>query len=287
MRPGSRWRPIGRHRDSVRMPFADKEASHVTRPQASRSPIARARLRDPVRLPAHRGAACGHRAGPVSRDRGGPGRRAVARAALLGVGARGPHPLRLPDDRRPVSKVDGRYAHTPTSAMFLDPRSPACVASTARFLGNPLIQEPFDRLAEIVRTGRTVLPGQGTVEPENPVWVEFAHSMAPMMAPMAAPLGSIVLDGRERPAVGARHRRGSRAVRDRGGEAEPEGPRGRGGLGRGARRGARKRAPRGRRDRYETQAGKRVRSRVRRPARHRAASRTSSTTSTRRPACGC
>jgi hypothetical protein len=98
-----------------------------------------------------------------------------------------------------VSKVDGRYAHTPTSAMFLDPRSPACVASTAGFLGNPSIQEPFNRLAEVVRTGRTVLPGQGTVEPENPVWVEFAHSMAPMMAPMAAPLGSIVLDGASGP----------------------------------------------------------------------------------------
>jgi SAM-dependent methyltransferase len=98
-----------------------------------------------------------------------------------------------------LTKAEGRYANTPTSAMFLDPRSPACVASTARFLGTPAIQEPFDRLAEIVRTGRTVLPGQGTVEPENPVWVEFAHSMAPMMAPMAAPLGSIVLDGTKGP----------------------------------------------------------------------------------------
>ena len=39
----------------------------------------------------------------------------------------------------------------------LDPSSPACVASTARFLGHPMIQEPFDRLAEVVRTGRTVL----------------------------------------------------------------------------------------------------------------------------------
>jgi 2-polyprenyl-3-methyl-5-hydroxy-6-metoxy-1,4-benzoquinol methylase len=73
------------------------------------------------------------------------------------------------------------------------------VASTARFLGDPMIQEPFDRLAEIVRQGRTVLPGQGSVEPENPAWVEFAHSMAPMMAPMAAPLGWIVLDGRKEP----------------------------------------------------------------------------------------
>ncbi len=91
-----------------------------------------------------------------------------------------------------LTKADGQYRNTETSSMFLDPRSPACVASTARFLGNPMVQEPFDRLTEIVRNGRTVLPGQGSVEPENPVWVEFAHSMAPMMAPMAAPLGSIV-----------------------------------------------------------------------------------------------
>jgi cyclopropane fatty-acyl-phospholipid synthase-like methyltransferase len=61
------------------------------------------------------------------------------------------------------------------------------------------VQEPFDRLAEIVRQGRTVLPGEGSVEPENPAWVEFAHSMAPMMAPMAAPLGAIVLQGMQGP----------------------------------------------------------------------------------------
>jgi ubiquinone/menaquinone biosynthesis C-methylase UbiE len=94
-----------------------------------------------------------------------------------------------------LAKEDGRYRHTPTSAMFLDPSSPACVASTARFLGNPAISEPFQHLADIVRRGRTTLPGQGTVEPENPVWVEFAHSMAPMMAPMSGPLGGIVLEG--------------------------------------------------------------------------------------------
>jgi len=96
-----------------------------------------------------------------------------------------------------LSKSEGRYGHTQTSAMFLDPCSPACLASTARFLGNPMVQEPFDRLSEIVRTGRTVIPGQGSVEPENPAWVEFAHSMAPMMAPMAGPLGSIVLEGKQ------------------------------------------------------------------------------------------
>ena len=94
-----------------------------------------------------------------------------------------------------LSKTAGRYANTRTSSMFLDPRSPASIASTARFLGNPMVRGAFDSLAEIVRSGTTVLPGQGSVEPENPAWVEFAHSMAPMMAPMAAPLGSIVLNG--------------------------------------------------------------------------------------------
>jgi 2-polyprenyl-3-methyl-5-hydroxy-6-metoxy-1,4-benzoquinol methylase len=98
-----------------------------------------------------------------------------------------------------LSKTDGRYAMTPSSALFLDPRSPACLASTARFLGDPMLQEPFMHLAEVVRTGRTVLPGQGTVEPENPAWVEFAHSMAPMMGPMAAPLGVIALEGKKGP----------------------------------------------------------------------------------------
>lgn len=98
-----------------------------------------------------------------------------------------------------LGKADGRYRLTETSALFLDPRSPACIASIARFLGNPMLREPYDRLAEIVRTGYTVLPGEGSVEPENPVWVEFAHSMAPMMAPMAGPLGSIVLQGTKDP----------------------------------------------------------------------------------------
>jgi 2-polyprenyl-3-methyl-5-hydroxy-6-metoxy-1,4-benzoquinol methylase len=92
-------------------------------------------------------------------------------------------------------KTDGRYSHSPTSAAFLDPRSPACLASISRFLGNSSMQSPFQRLAEIVRSGTTTLPGEGSVEPENPIWVEFAHSMAPMMAPVAAPLGNIALEG--------------------------------------------------------------------------------------------
>lgn len=94
-----------------------------------------------------------------------------------------------------LAKREGRYFHTPTSAAFLDPSSPSCVASISRFLGNNAMQAPFLNLAEIVRKGTTVLPGDGSVEPENPIWVEFAHSMAPMMAPLADPLGGMVLNG--------------------------------------------------------------------------------------------
>ncbi len=96
-------------------------------------------------------------------------------------------------------KEDGHYRHSPTSAAFLDPRSPASLASIAQFLGNPAMREPYDHLAEIVRTGRTVLPGDGSVEPENPIWVLFAESMAPMMAPLAGPLGAVVLEGHAGP----------------------------------------------------------------------------------------
>ena len=94
-----------------------------------------------------------------------------------------------------LSKQDGRYKHTPSSAAFLDPRSPACMASIAQFLSAPELREPYEHLAEVVRNGRTTLPGDGTVEPENPVWVLFAETMAPMMAPLAAPLGALVLEG--------------------------------------------------------------------------------------------
>jgi SAM-dependent methyltransferase len=98
-----------------------------------------------------------------------------------------------------LQKVDGRYQHSPSSAAFLDPTSPYCLASIVGFLSLPVLREPYEHLADIVRNGRTVLPGQGTVEPENPVWVEFAQSMAPMMAPLAGPLGAIVLEGRTGP----------------------------------------------------------------------------------------
>ncbi|HEY3442069.1 MAG TPA: class I SAM-dependent methyltransferase [Paludibaculum sp.] len=98
-----------------------------------------------------------------------------------------------------IAKHDGLYSHTPTSAAFLDPASPSSLHSTVQFLGLNEMMSVYENLTTIVRTGRTVLPGEGTVDPDNPVWVDFAHGMAPMMAPLAGPLGGIVLEGRSGP----------------------------------------------------------------------------------------
>ncbi len=96
-------------------------------------------------------------------------------------------------------KENGSYRHSPTSAVFLDPTSPASLASIATFLNNPTMLEPYERLADIVRTGRTVLPGEGSVSPDNPVWVQFAETMAPMMGPLAGPLSAIAVAGQTGP----------------------------------------------------------------------------------------
>jgi SAM-dependent methyltransferase len=96
-------------------------------------------------------------------------------------------------------KENGQYKHTPSSAVFLDPRSPACMASVAQFLADPRVNESYRDLAQVVRSGRTLLPGEGSVEPDNPIWVTFAENMAPMMGPMAGPLGAVVLDGHTGP----------------------------------------------------------------------------------------
>jgi 2-polyprenyl-3-methyl-5-hydroxy-6-metoxy-1,4-benzoquinol methylase len=98
-----------------------------------------------------------------------------------------------------LAKEENVYKHTPASAAFLDPSSPACMASIVHFMSRPEMTEPLAKLADVVRAGRTSLEGEGTVEPENPLWVEFAEKMAPMMGPMAAPLGAVVLNGHEGP----------------------------------------------------------------------------------------
>src|SRR5690349_1538473 len=78
-------------------------------------------------------------------------------------------------------KQDNQYALTLDSATFLDKRSPAYLGGAVEFLCSPELLEGNKRLADAVRKGGTAIPDDGTVGPDNPIWVKFARAMAPMM----------------------------------------------------------------------------------------------------------
>ncbi len=77
-----------------------------------------------------------------------------------------------------MTKSDGEYALTPDSAVFLDRRSPAYLGGSIDFLLSPTLLSAFENLTASVRKGGTVLPDEGTVTDDNPVWVKFAQAMA-------------------------------------------------------------------------------------------------------------
>jgi SAM-dependent methyltransferase len=92
-----------------------------------------------------------------------------------------------------LAKSAGMYANTPTTAVFLDRHSPAYMGGIADFLCRPdMVGEMLNNLTAAVRKGGTSLPGEGSVSPENPIWITFARSMAPIMRPAAAAISEHV-----------------------------------------------------------------------------------------------
>src|SRR6185295_3800551 len=81
-----------------------------------------------------------------------------------------------------LTKQDNHYALTLDSSVFLDKRSPAYLGSATEFLSSPMLTQGFSQIADAVRKGGTAIDNNGTVGPDNPIWVKFARGMAPMMA---------------------------------------------------------------------------------------------------------
>ena len=81
-----------------------------------------------------------------------------------------------------LTKQDGQYGLTLDSATFLDKRSPAYLGTAIEFLSSPMLTEGSKHLTAAVRKGGTAMENDGTVGPDNPIWVTFARAMAPMMA---------------------------------------------------------------------------------------------------------
>jgi 2-polyprenyl-3-methyl-5-hydroxy-6-metoxy-1,4-benzoquinol methylase len=78
-------------------------------------------------------------------------------------------------------KQGGEYTLTPDSAAFLNRHSPAYMGTMANFLMSPNVAGMLEDITAVVRHGGALPSDHGALEPENPMWVEFARSMAPMM----------------------------------------------------------------------------------------------------------
>ena len=91
-----------------------------------------------------------------------------------------------------LTKENNSYGLTLDSSVFLDKRSPAYLGGATEFLCSPMLTEGMKDIAGAVRRGGTMMKGDGTVEPNNPVWVKFARGMAPMMAMPAQLIAKLI-----------------------------------------------------------------------------------------------
>ena len=99
-----------------------------------------------------------------------------------------------------ITKRAGHYALTPSSATFLDRRSPSYLGGSAAFMIDPqyaalLLDDP----AGYVRNGGAT--GLAVVAPDNPVWVAFAEGMIhnPLIAGCVEALAAEVAGWRAKP----------------------------------------------------------------------------------------
>jgi len=90
-----------------------------------------------------------------------------------------------------LTKTGSEYALADDAATFLDRKSPAYMGSCIGFLLNDSLRANFHNLPEAVRRGGTTTSDH--LDPESSVWVDFAHSMAPMMMMASQGLTQIVL----------------------------------------------------------------------------------------------
>jgi ubiquinone/menaquinone biosynthesis C-methylase UbiE len=91
-----------------------------------------------------------------------------------------------------LAKNAGHYSFPPELAPFLTPKSPAYLGGIVEFLLAPDLINAFAGLTSAVKNGRTSLAGDGTVDPDDQVWVNFARAMAPMMFMPAEQLAKLV-----------------------------------------------------------------------------------------------
>ncbi len=92
-----------------------------------------------------------------------------------------------------VVKEGDRYAPAPDAARYLDRRSPAYLGDTARFYTAPALREGFADLTEAVRRGGSDPRRIDSMQPEHPVWVDYATAMASVFRGAAESLADLLM----------------------------------------------------------------------------------------------
>src|SRR4051794_16024153 len=94
-----------------------------------------------------------------------------------------------------LTKDGVRWGLSPEASLFLNRKSPAYLGDIVRFLQAPEFVRCYEDIAGAVRKGGAVFNEHGTVGPNDPIWVNFAHNMAPLMAGAAKDIGQLLGDG--------------------------------------------------------------------------------------------
>ncbi|HZQ24284.1 MAG TPA: methyltransferase [Terriglobales bacterium] len=79
-----------------------------------------------------------------------------------------------------LTKNGDHYGLTPDTAAFLNRKSPSYIGTVSQFLLSPRAFAQFTTVAEAVRKGGSVIEDDG-LNPEHPMWIDFARAMAPLM----------------------------------------------------------------------------------------------------------
>lgn len=97
-----------------------------------------------------------------------------------------------------LTKENGNYGLTQESALFLDRKSPACLASMTGFIATTWHKKNVESLTAAVKKGGTADTRGDNTKPQDEVWVAFAKSMAPLTAPAANFIAELIgaKDGR-------------------------------------------------------------------------------------------
>jgi 2-polyprenyl-3-methyl-5-hydroxy-6-metoxy-1,4-benzoquinol methylase len=84
-----------------------------------------------------------------------------------------------------LTKENGEYGLNDMSAAFLVKSSPMYLGGTVDFILSPPQKRGFENLTSAVIQGGSTVTDEGSLDPENPMWVKFARGMVGMMMPSA------------------------------------------------------------------------------------------------------